>query len=86
VSGPAREGSVHRPHRGDDVEAWLKRKRDELNAEIERLNAARNSEAARMAVMRFSGRDALDDLLDRYRECSDYGLSLRAEDEGAGDP
>jgi hypothetical protein len=29
---------------------------------------------------------AVDALLDRYRECADYGLSLRAEDEGAGDP
>lgn len=29
---------------------------------------------------------AIDELLDRYRECSDYGLSLRPEDDHLGDP
>ncbi len=31
-------------------------------------------------------RYAINALLDRYRECSDYGLTLRPEDDGAGDP
>jgi hypothetical protein len=30
--------------------------------------------------------DPIDGLLDRYRECADYGLTLRPEDEGKGDP
>lgn len=29
---------------------------------------------------------AIDDLLDRYRECADYGLTLRPEDDERGDP
>jgi hypothetical protein len=28
---------------------------------------------------------AIDTLLDRYRECADYGLTLRPEDDEAGD-
>lgn len=28
----------------------------------------------------------VDRLLDRYRECSDYGLTLRPEDDELGDP
>lgn len=28
---------------------------------------------------------AIDAMLDRYRECSDYGLTLRPEDDEAGD-
>ncbi len=29
---------------------------------------------------------AIDGLLDRYRECADYGLTLRPEDDSLGDP
>lgn len=30
--------------------------------------------------------EAINDLLARYRECADYGLTLRPEDDGKGDP
>lgn len=30
--------------------------------------------------------NVIDQLLDRYRECSDYGLSLRPEHDELGDP
>lgn len=59
----------HRPRRGDDVEEWLKRRRDAWNRTGERPEF-----------------HALDSLLDRYRECADYGLTLRPEDDEQGDP
>jgi hypothetical protein len=65
------EITVHQPRRGDDVEAWIKRMRDAVPMGGE--------EEAWMA-------GGLDRLLDRYRKCADYGLTLRPEDDGRGDP
>jgi hypothetical protein len=72
--------SPHRPRRGDDVETWLKRKRDELSA-------AAQMDFPPNVIERYDwmARGA-NDLLDRYRECADYGLTLRVEDDGRGDP
>jgi hypothetical protein len=67
------EYSAHRPVRGDDVEAWIKRMRDNYNA-----NQGH-------APSDYSYR-ALDRLLDRYRECSDCGLTLLVEDDERGEP
>jgi hypothetical protein len=52
------------PRRGDAVEAWLKRRRDEYAPDIQAWHAINN-------------------LLDEWREKSDYGLAL---DEAGGDP
>lgn len=60
---------THRPQRGDDVEAWLRRWRDR--------QLGNGEEAAYLAI---------DKMLDRYRECADYGLTLRPADKEAGDP
>lgn len=57
----------HQPERGDDIDAWLRRRRDLWPEGGE-------------------GWRAINGLLDRYRECSDYGLTLRAEDDERGDP
>lgn len=65
---PPDDHGVHRPRRGDDVEAWLERARDAYK---------------RVGPTSWL---PLDRLLDRYRECADYGLTLRPEDDGAGDP
>lgn len=65
-------GVRHQPQRGDDVEAWLRRRR--------------NLYAGRATIADGYRFEALDALLDRYRECSDYGLSLEREDDERGDP
>jgi hypothetical protein len=57
----------HKPMRGDDVELWLKRQREQFG---------RMSHQWRV----------VNELLDRYRWCSDYGLTLRPEDDHRGDP
>lgn len=71
---------VHRPHRDDDVAAWLKRKRDELRA-ASALDFSSQEKIAYDWMAR-----GVNDLLDRYRECADYGLTLRPEDDHRGDP
>lgn len=62
----------HRPFREDDVEAWLKRMRD-----MQPIGVSIDDDASW---------EAINDLLARYRECADYGLTLRPEDDGKGDP
>lgn len=62
-----RREAAHRPQRGDDVEAWLKRMRDRYPRVSTEWSTANR-------------------ILDRYRECSDYGLTLQSSDDGAGDP
>lgn len=66
--------SIHRPQRGDDVDAWLERQRDHY--------------AGRRAVSPLAGSRCVvcQELLNRYRECADYGLTLRPEDDERGDP
>lgn len=61
----------HAPQRGDDVEAWLRRMRNRFGGWV---TAAERE--------RF---EAVDGLLNRYRECADYGLTLRPEDDDHGD-
>lgn len=58
----------HLPRRGSDVEAWLKRRRDEW--------------APNEAGVWPDAHHALDGLLDEYRRCADYGLPLNASLEG----
>jgi hypothetical protein len=62
--------SKHVPRRDDDVAAWLKRMRD-------RWPRGTSGPGPFEAIAR---------VLDRYCECADYGLSLRPEDDEAGDP
>lgn len=62
----------HRPCRDDDIAAWLKRMRDGSDGHP--------------GLGPGITHDAIDGLLDRYRECADYGLTLRPEDDERGDP
>lgn len=66
----------HTPRRDDDVAEWLKRKRDDLSP----VQMMTGGGEITSPVWR-----AVDDLLNRYRECADYGLSLRPEDDEHGD-
>lgn len=66
---PEATGIPHRPHRGSDVEAWLKRWRDGY-----RKGDGKVSEAAWFIV---------DALLDDYREHADTGTPLDAEVMGS---
>jgi hypothetical protein len=68
------EGRIptHYPRRGDDVEAWLVRMRD--------------NQPLGISIDDDAPWHALNDLVDRYRECADYGLTLRPEDASSGDP
>lgn len=52
--------------RDDDVDRWLKRRRDE----------------AKDGLFTTREYDAIDELLDDYRAHADYGLSLDAETDG----
>lgn len=71
---PSSNSTVHQPQRGDDVERWLRRMRSAYDP---RCSASRRDRL---------GWEIIDDLLNRYRECSDYGLTLRPDDDEAGDP
>ncbi len=68
----AEQSTAHMPQRGDDVEAWLERNRDRYSP--------LGSIGSRLQ------RIAIQGVLDRYRECADYGLALSIEDDEAGDP
>lgn len=58
----------HQPHRGSDVEAWIKRHRDEHG----NLSANYPTDEWR----------AIDNMLDDYREHADTGTPLDREVEG----
>lgn len=53
---------------------------DDVEAWIKRCRDAWNRTGERPEFR------AIDWMLDRYRECADYGLSLRPEDDERGDP
>ena len=69
TSSTMRDPTVYLPHRGDDVENWLKRMRDKVQGDYSEHTAYQ----------------VIEKLLTRYRECSDYGLTLRPEDDSLGD-
>lgn len=64
------------PRRDDAVARWLKRARDK-QTNSERPDFPKHGMARVMAY------EVIDSLLDRYRECSDFNLSLEPEDDDA---
>lgn len=67
----------YRPRREDAVARWLKRMRDHFGAQ-DRLDEV-TPEAGELK-WRWG---TIDGLLDRYRECADFGLSLEPDDDDA---
>ena len=67
---------AYKPHRDDDVAAWLKRMRDQYQG----------GWPSGVTLEQRACYEAINEMLNRYRECADYGLTLRPEDDKHGDP
>lgn len=66
------------PRRDDAIARWLKRMRDKTESLPETTELYEHTKRV--------NRGAINGLLDRYRECAAYGLSLEPEDDEKGDP
>lgn len=67
-----------RPHAVRSIDLVRPTRGDEMELWLKRMRDKRSANGVAY--------NTIDQLLDRYRECSDYGLSLRPVDDERGDP